>query len=258
MIIEVRNGTFAYPGKERQVLRDINFGLEEGDVMAVLGPNGAGKTTLLRCLLGFLKWKDGETLIDGEHRKDLSDREFWRRVSYVPQLRERPPAYSVEEMVMLGRSGHFGAFSMPGDEDTEAVRMAIEKTGIGNLRTRLCSELSGGEYQMVLIARALASEAHIMVLDEPESNLDFRNQLMVLNMVSELAGEKMTCIFNTHYPAHALRWANLSFVLSKTGESMFGPTAQVVTEENIERFFGVRAVIGEVDGAADVVPVELL
>ncbi len=259
MKIEVKNGSFSYPKKDRLVLDKINFGLSEGDIMAVLGPNGAGKTTLLRCLLGFLKWKTGETLIDGENRTNITTQDFWKKVSYVPQVREKPPAYTVEEMVMLGRSGHFGAFSRPGHKDVEAVNKALERTGLDKIAKRLCSELSGGEYQMVLIARALASEAKVLVLDEPESNLDFKNQLMVLNMVKEIANEEMTCIFNTHYPAHALRWANLSFMLSRSGESIFGPTEEVITEKNISDLFGVRAVIGQVESEEgkilDVVPV---
>ena len=260
-MIEIVGGTFRYPKQERTVLNEIAFRLESGDVMAILGPNGAGKTTLLRCILGFLNWEQGATLLDGKEADTIPLRSFGKKVSYVPQARQTPAAYTVEEMILLGRTGQMELFRLPDKQDMEAVDAAIEKTGISAIRKRRCSELSGGEYQMVLIARALVSEPEIMILDEPESNLDFKNQLLVLNLIAELAAEGMICIFNTHYPAHALRWGNKAFLLSPTGESLFGGVREVVTESNIARFFGVQAVIGSFETSentyTDVIPISI-
>lgn len=261
MKLEVRNGCFAYPHGERSVLNDINFSLDTGDVLAILGPNGAGKTTLLRCTTGLLKWKSGETLIDGIPASRMKNRDLWKRVSYVPQAKTAPAAYSVEEMVLLGRAAMVNPFSVPGEEDIKAADAAIERAGISRLKQRSCAQLSGGEFQMVLIARALASEPEVLIMDEPESNLDFLNQLLVLNMISELASEGITCIFNTHYPAHALRRGTKALMLSRDGSYCFGKVREMITEENILKYFGVRSVIGHLEtndsSYADVVPVEI-
>ncbi len=257
--LEIKNGRFGYPRSGRTVLNDISFSLDRGDVLAVLGPNGAGKTTLLRCMTGLLKWDAGMTVMDGRRLDTVPRRERWQKISYVPQAKHAPAAYTVEEMVLLGRAAVISPFSLPGRADREAADRCIEKTGLGPLRHRLCTQLSGGEYQMVLIARALVTMPEILILDEPESNLDFQNQLLILNRISELSTEGIACVFNTHYPAHALRWANKSLMLSKNGTYCFGAVHQVITQDNILRFFGVRSVIGELktaDGVyADVVPI---
>ncbi len=261
MKIEVKNARFKYPHSERTVLDNISFSLEKGDVLAVLGPNGAGKTTLLRCITGLLKWQGGSTLLGGQNIREIPLKTLWRKLSYVPQAKPTPSAYTVEEMILLGRASMVNAFSVPKKEDMDAVDLCIEKTGLESIRHRYCSQLSGGELQMVLIARALASEPEILILDEPESNLDFQNQLLVLNMISQLSSEGITCIFNTHYPAHALRRATKALMLSKSGEYIFGSTREIVTEENILKYFGVKTVIGDLETDSstysDVVPVAI-
>ena len=147
----------------------------------------------------------------------------------------------------------------PEREIKKRVPYVLELVGLENKGRRLPNELSGGELQMVLIARALAAEPQVLILDEPESNLDFKNQLLVLDTMQSLARAGLTCVFNTHYPAHALRRANKALLLGRNGKSLFGSTQDVVTEQNISDYFGVRAVIGSIetpDGAyADVIPV---
>ncbi|MBQ4321087.1 MAG: ABC transporter ATP-binding protein, partial [Oscillospiraceae bacterium] len=187
MRFEVRNGSFRYPKSERQVLQNVSFAAEAGEVTAILGPNGAGKTTLLRCAMGLLKWNGGGSYLDGKDIRRLSYRELWQKVAYVPQARQASDAYTVEEMVLLGRSARIGRFSLPGKEDLAAAAAALERLGLSRYAARRCSELSGGELQMVLIARALASQPEVLILDEPESNLDFKNQLLVLDTMTSLA-----------------------------------------------------------------------
>jgi len=259
--LSVTNGSFSYRKNGRLILDGINFSTTEGEIMAILGPNGAGKTTLLRCMMGFLPWNEGASMLDGTDIRSIPVRQLWRQVAYVPQARQASSAYSVEETVMLGRGSHFGLLAQPSAEDIEKVKSVMERLHIAHLATKRCSEISGGELQMVLIARALASEPKILILDEPESNLDFRNQLLVLDTMSELAAQGMSCIFNTHFPSHALQRAAKSLLFCGNGKTIFGNTAEIVTEENIQNAFGVKAVIGEIETAEtvlqDVVPVAL-
>ncbi len=261
MKLEVQNGVFAYPHSDRTVLNDISFSLDGGDVLAILGPNGAGKTTLLRCMMGLLKWQSGSTRLNGRLLRSIPPKTLWQHVSYVPQARQALTAYTVEEMILLGRASMVNTFSLPDKTDMEAVDQCIAKTNLEELRHRSCAELSGGEFQMVLIARALVSDPKILILDEPESNLDFQNQLLVLNMISQLSSKGITCIFNTHYPAHALRRGTKALLLSKDGTFCFGNVRDVVNEENILRYFGVRSVIGELETAdssySGVVPIAI-
>ena len=246
MSLEVNAGTFSYD-KEHPVLMDITFSAQPGEVVAILGPNGAGKTTLLKCILGFLPWESGYTSLEGKKIREWKRNDLWKYISYVPQAREPAFSYRTEDMILLGRSPYLGNFSVPGKKDLEIVEQVMETAGISHLAGKNCSEISGGELQLVLIARALAAQPKLMILDEPESGLDFRNQLVVLDTVSRLAQEGMACVFNTHYPEHALQRADKSLILSKGGSCVFGPTGKVITEENIRNAFGVNAMIGEIE-----------
>lgn len=239
MQFEVSHGSFSYPSG-REVLKDISFSFDCRGVMSVLGANGAGKTTLLKCMLGLRRWTSGRTLVDGNDLRSVPPREFWGRVGYVPQAKLTNFVLRTEEMVVLGRSPRLSVFSKPGRADWEKAREAMETAGIGKLWGKLCDRISGGEYQLVLIARALCGEPELLVLDEPESNLDFRNQLRVLQVLQRLSSEKgIGAIINTHFPAHALEVSEKSLVLMPDGEPVWGPTREVLTEANLTRSFGV-------------------
>lgn len=261
MKIQVSQGCFSYRHKQRRILDSIEFEASSGDVMAVLGPNGAGKTTLLRCTMGFLKWNSGRSLLDGRDICSIPGKELWRIISYVPQAKQIVSAYTVREMILLGRTGEIGMFSLPSEKDLAKTDEVIKRFSLESIAAEKCSEISGGELQMVLIARALVSEPEILILDEPESNLDFKNQLIVLDTITQLASEGVCCIFNTHYPSHALRRANKTLVLSPNGSHIFGSTREILTEDNIRKIFGVEAVIGNIESDdkifQDVVPVSI-
>jgi len=251
--LSIQNGSFFYQ-KGTPIFQNISFSADAGQILAILGPNGAGKTTLLRCITGMLKWKSGESLLDGKPIQTMSSRELWSKMAYVPQAKSASSAYTAFETVLLGRSSHLNAFSAPRQADLEKAKEVMELLGIYHLADKKCTAISGGELQMVLIAKALASDPRVLILDEPESNLDFKNQLIVLSAMTRLAQSGMTCIFNTHYPAHALQRADKSLILSRGGEYVFGATSAVVTKENIRRAFGVEAVIGEIETPGNLLP----
>ena len=259
-VLRIENGSFAYKGGP-QILKDINVEVRAGEILAVLGPNGAGKTTLLRCMMDMLHWDTGRSLLDGEDIRNMPASTLWRRMAYVPQARSAATSYTAFQTVLLGRSARIGAFSSPKKEDMEVAERVMKRLGIWELADKPCHAISGGELQMVLIARAMAAEPEILVLDEPESNLDFRNQLVVLDTMTSLVAEGMACIFNTHYPAHALQRADRSLLLTKGGMSIYGPTKYVVSEDDIRSIFGVNAVIGDFEAedstVQSVIPVSI-
>ncbi|MEG2039374.1 MAG: ABC transporter ATP-binding protein [Oscillospiraceae bacterium] len=239
MKFEVENGAFWYD-KKTPVLSDINFSFETPEIVSVLGPNGVGKTTLLRCALGLLSWKEGSTMLDGKNIKSIKQKERWQSISYVPQAKVNSFSYTVEEMVLLGRSAHLGELSHPGKVDLEIATEAMDIVKITHLRKKLCNEISGGEYQMALIARALATKPSLIVLDEPESNLDFKNQLLVQNTIRDLCqSQKIGTLVNTHFPHHALEISDKSLLLMNDGTSIFGKTEEVLSETNLGMAFDV-------------------
>lgn len=261
MKLSVEHGGFAYT-KGTTVIKDLSFTAESGNLIAILGPNGAGKTTMLRCMTGLLKWDKGISKLDGENTNEMPAKRIWRKIAYVPQAKGSFASLNVEDMILLGTTSRISLFATPGKAEHEFVRELAAELGISRLLKKKGNEISGGELQMVLIARALAGKPELLILDEPESNLDFKNQLIVLNTMSRLVSENICVIFNTHYPDHALSRASHSLILQKGGDSIFGETSKIVTEENIQRAFGVRAVIGETetDGHIfqSVVPLEVL
>lgn len=244
MSFQVKNGSFFYK-KGQPILSNVQFEVDEGEILAILGPNGAGKTTLLRCMTGMLKWKSGASFLDEENISAINMKKLWRKMAYVPQAREASCAYTALEMVLLGRNSHHHIFEAPDQKDVTKAMEVMKFLKIDHLADQKCSRVSGGELQMILIAKALASEPKVLILDEPESNLDFKNQLVVLDVISELAKKGMICIFNTHYPAHALQRAQKALILSKGGTYLFGNANEVITEKTIRDVFGVEALIGE-------------
>lgn len=255
MIFNVNNVSFAYK-MGNTVFENVSFAAKSGEVVALLGANGSGKTTLLKCLMGYLPLRTGEILLNGENIAKIPPRRLWQKISYVPQARRFESSLDVRNMILLGCASRIGVFSSPGERENRLVDDIADRLGIAHLLEKKCSEISGGELQMTLIARALASEPELLILDEPESNLDFRNQLIVLDTVSSLSKDGMTCILSTHYPDHALNRADKSLLLTKDG-AIFGKTREIVTRENIRHAFGVDAAIGEVDGYSTVIPTRL-
>lgn len=246
MQIEVRHGSFSYPGF-KPVLNDVNFSFDGVGVMSILGPNGAGKTTLLRAMLGLISFTRGESLVNGKRVQEWKPKDFWRTVGYVPQAKTPGfAAMSIADMVVLGRSTHVGAFGLPGPKDWAIVDRVLEEVGLSHLSNRLCSEVSGGQLQLAMIARALAAEPRLLVLDEPESNLDFKNQLVVLNVIKRLTSQGLGVILNTHFPVHALELSQKTLLVPLSGSPIYGETTKTITETNLSALFDIDIKISSV------------
>ena len=245
MILEVKDGCFGYFGQP-VIFDHINLSLEKGHILAILGPNGIGKTTLLKCMIGLLPWHSGKTLLYGKDIHTLKPKEVWSTISYIPQSHGFAFSYTGLEMVLLGRSAHLGMFQQPGKEELEMAEAMMERVGISHLANKDCNRMSGGELQMVLIARALINEPQLIILDEPETGLDFHNQILVLDMVKRLSGEEgISAIMNTHYPTNAMSVSDEAFMMNHKGRFFYGPTREVLTEENISQSFDVRVLVSD-------------
>lgn len=241
MSLEVKNGEFKYKSG-RNILENISFVIERGEILTILGPNGVGKTTLLKCIMFILKWEKGKTLLDGKDISKIKPVEIWKKIAYVPQSHGVVFSYTVLDMVLMGRAPYLSIFSTPRSRDIEIAKKCLDLIGISHLAEKNYSEISGGEMQMVLIARALASEPEVLILDEPESHLDFKNQLLMLTLIQMLAKERnISCIINTHYPDHALRIADKTLLLGKGTKSIFGVVQEVITESNLKEYFDVNS-----------------
>ncbi len=228
-----------YGYRERVIGRDIALSLERGEVLALLGPNGSGKTTLLKTLLGLLPARGGSLALDGQSVATLSPPQRARALGYVPQAHAGTFAFTVLSVVLMGRSAHGGLFAAPSPHDHAVAHAMLERLGIDRLAERPYTLISGGERQLVLIARALAQEPAYVVLDEPTASLDFGNQGRVMREIRRLAAEGLGVLFTTHDPNQALRHADRVMMI-RTGQALAsGRANELLTPDRLEQLYGV-------------------
>ena len=237
------------------VLSGINLALGAGEILALLGPNGVGKTTLFKTLLGFLPSLGGEILLNGRPMAAWPRAELARQVAYVPQAHTPPFPFQVRDVVVMGRTAHMGMFAAPSTRDFTLADEALAELGLQDFSARIYTELSGGEQQLVLIARALAQRPSLLLLDEPTANLDFGNQIRVLGQVIRLARRGLGVIMTTHAPDHAFLCAaqvpaTQVALLRRGAPLLLGSVADVVTESNLRRAYGVDVRIDHCLGVA--------
>ncbi len=237
MSIQVTNLSFSYG--ERQILRDVTFSVERGEYMAILGPNGVGKSTLFRCVLGLLRTYTGSIQVEGQDARSLSVRDAAKLIAYIPQSSNPAFNYSVSDIVLMGATSGLGTFSTPRRAEMERMEWALDKIGITGLRDRCFHHLSGGERQLVMIARALMQNAPILMLDEPTASLDFGNQVLVLSQARALASEGYTVIQTTHNPEQSYMFADRILALKGGSVLADGSPKTVLTAELMSRLYGV-------------------
>lgn len=227
----------------RAVLEGVSLAVRPGEVHCLLGPNGVGKTTLFRSALGLLPLVAGRVTVDGRDAARMSDRELARVVAYVPQAAEIPFAFSVRDVVAMGRLSHMGAFASPGASDYEVVDGTLDRLGIPHLAERAYTELSGGERQMALIARAVAQEPGYLLMDEPTAALDFGNQAQVLRCVRELAQSGLGILMTTHTPDHLHICRASGTLLMRDGTYEQGSAAELLTPALLSAAYGTEVMV---------------
>ena len=247
-MLEVQALDFGFPG--RTIGRGVGFRLEAGEVLCVLGPNGGGKTTLFRTLLGLLEPHGGSIQIEGASLPSLSRAEIARRVGYVPQGHSAYFAFTVREFVLMGRTAHLGVFSSPSRKDFAVAARALESLGIAHLADQPVTEISGGERQLALVARALAQEPKLLVLDEPTASLDFGNQVRVLQRIGALAASGIAILFSSHDPDHAFLCAQRALLLAEGRVLEIGTPRDVIRPDTLERLYGVSVQVLPLPGGA--------
>ena len=247
-ILEVRGASFGY-GDGRCVFKNVAFSLNAGEVMSVIGPNGSGKSTLLNCLAGLLPLEAGEITLSGRGQKSFSANELAQMIGYVPQNHVPVYSYSVREFVVMGRAPHIGAFSSPARRDYEIADSAIESMGIRDLRDRPYTEISGGERQQVTIARVLAQQPRIIMMDEPTSSLDFGNQTLTIRLVRRLVSEGYAVIMTTHNPDHAIMLGGTVALMDRNGGFSAGRADEIMREEILKRVYNTNLNLVYVESA---------
>ncbi|KLI98559.1 ABC transporter [Streptomyces sp. KE1] len=233
-LVEARGLGHRYT-EDRWIFRGVDVEARPGRVLGVLGPNGRGKSTLLRLLAGLARPTEGTVTAHAP-------------VAYVPQSHASPFTYSVTDMVLMGRSRHLKAYATPGRRDRELAEEALHRVGIAHMAHRAYGELSGGEQQMTLIARALAAECRLMVLDEPVSALDLRNQARVLTLLQELAADGLGIVLTTHHPDHALHLADDAVLVLGPDDVRTGLAAALLDAEALGELYGLPVTTAEVTG----------
>lgn len=249
-VAEVHELSFSY--EQIPVLDHLSFSLGEGELIAVLGANGAGKSTLFRCMLGLLRTYSGHVLIDGKDITTMSRRELASRVAYIPQAETPVFNYTVFDMVLMGATGTLSPLERPGAEQVERAQEALRTLGVEKLADRGVQEISGGERQLVYLARALAQDSHLLIMDEPTANLDFGNQQMVLQYVKSLAGRGYTVVMSTHNPEHALLYAEKVLIIKDHMLYAYGDTAETLNEKLIGDIYGLEVALVTVERGGQV------
>ena len=237
MSIDIEQLSFSY-GK-RQILHDVNVVIPDGILVNVLGPNGVGKSTLFRCILGLNGGFTGKVLVNGKDIRHLSIRERAREVSYIPQSHAPVYDYEVIDVVLMATGTDLGMLRSPGARHRQRALDALERVGIAHLAHRTYTQISGGEQQLVLVARALAQNARTIIMDEPTSALDYGNTVRVLSCVRQLAREGLSIVQSTHQPDQAFLYSDRTLVLHGGTVRAFGDPKDVITSELVSDIYGV-------------------
>ncbi len=254
-IIKVENLGFSYNGSEK-VLDNISFELHRGEVLGVLGPNGAGKTTLLKILLGILRGT-GMVRVLGKDVTSIPPKKLARIIGYVPQEHHIVFSYRVIDYVLMGRAPHYGMFSVPSRKDYEKAYRVLDDLGLSSLADKTITEISGGQFQLVLIARSLVQETKILLMDEPVSHLDISNAVKTMGLVKKLVEEKriLGAIMTLHDPLMASLYCDKILLLNKGRVETYGSPREALVPDKLSRVYGVNFDIIRYNGRHILVPI---
>lgn len=261
-LIEVKEASFRYGPQE--VFSGINFTLRQGEILSLVGPNGCGKTTLLDCILGILKLRQGDILLKGKSIASLQPHNIAQHIAYVPQGHVKTFPYTVMDIVLMGRASRLGLFNSPTSEDRKIAGEALQRVGLGSLKDRPYTQLSGGQGQLVLIARALAQGTSVIIMDEPTAHLDFKHELTVLETIVELVQETgVSVIMATHFPNHAFYLENNGIptriaLMNKRTFSAVGTPSAILSEETIKSLYQIDARVVACQISADQVVKQII
>ena len=242
--IEAKGVRFSY-GKN-EILHGVDFAAQKGQLIAVLGPNGAGKSTLFRCL--------GSITIEGREVKNMQPREIAAKVAYIPQTHTPTFHYTVLEMVLMGTTHRVRGLQSPGEKELAIARGALAQVGIADMENRSYGRLSGGEQQLVLIARALAQQTELLIMDEPTSSLDYGNQLRVMQRVRALARQGYTILLSSHNPQQALLFSDRILALHDGVICADGTPEKVITPELLETLYSIKTRLAEAEEGRLIIP----
>lgn len=243
-LIEVKNASFAYV-KDKHIFSQMSFSIKKGEILCIIGPNGCGKSTLIDCILGFNKLDSGEILIGDEPIDHLKARSYAQRVAYVPQSHKTTFAFSVLDVVTMGRTYAAQIFAPPGKEEQDIAKDALEQVGLFGFEDREYTKLSGGELQLVILARAIAQQSGVLIMDEPTAHLDFTHELNVMEIVAKLVREKKkSIIMATHFLNQAYYLENAGVdtrvaLMNGPNFSHVGTPSDVLTTKNLEETFNI-------------------
>ena len=246
-LIEVRDAAFAYHGIE-YVWENVNLEVKQGDSVCILGANGCGKTTLFNCIAGNLALTRGRVMINGKAIEEYSITELAKNIGIVYQEHSVSFPYTSLEVVRMGRTPYLGMFQTPGRADTEMAYAIMEEMGIAQLAECPYSRISGGQRQLVLIARTLCQNPKAILLDEPTSHLDFKNQALVMKTLHSLSEKGITILMTSHSPSHAWKTSNKTVLMGERGIIAQGTPQQVMTSANLEKTYDVKVNIYHSNG----------
>jgi iron complex transport system ATP-binding protein len=244
-LFEVKNISFDYDGEE--IFSNISFSIGKGDVLCILGPNGTGKTTLIKCLNGLHEINSGEILVNGNKIRELSFKEISKHIGYIPQSHVPSFPFKVFDVVLMGRAPYLNLTDSPKDEDIKIAEESLKTLGIEYLRDKEYTNLSGGERQLVFLARVLCQKPDILILDEPTSHLDFGNQIKLLEIIDNLAKTGLSIIMSSHFPDHAFLSSTKVAIMKDKRFIDFGTPDDVVTESNLRKAYSIDVKLVELD-----------
>lgn len=245
-MLKVKNLSFHY-NKGREILSDVSFEMNKNDVLCLLGSNGTGKTTLLRCLLALNKSNRGTIEINGKDITKEPPKKRAKYMAYVPQASNMAFPYLAKEIVLMGRIAHLGPGANPNSSDRKICKDVLENLGIDHLKEKVFNQMSGGERQMFLVARAMVQQAQILIMDEPTAALDYSNQVKILQVIKQLSEEGYSILMTSHYPDHAFLSCNKVMLMKEGKIIKMGKPEEVVTSQNLTRLYETSVYVTDVE-----------